>query len=102
MDKPGVPELAKAFAALSSPERLAIVGLLLTEEGPHCGEIARALGMSTSALSYHLRTLEEAGLVRRTRQGRRHCISVTPLVAQLLRAGILGKLKKEGKRWTIR
>ncbi len=99
MDR-GIAELGKAFAALGSKERIRILSCLLAQDGPHCGQIAHALGMSTSAFSYHLRILEEAGLVERIRDGRRHCLSVTPLLAELLRSEILQNLAKEVTRWT--
>lgn len=92
-------ELARAFAALGSEMRLRVVSYLLARRGPHCGEIACSLGMSSSAFSYHLRTLEEAGLVKRSREGRLHCLSVTPALRELLPPGIRHKLTKEGERW---
>jgi len=95
-----IPLRARAFAALGSEERLLILSYLLAQDGPHCGQIAHALGMSTSAFSYHLRILEEAGLVERTRDGRLHCLSVTPLLAELLRPEVRQHLAEEGTRWT--
>lgn len=99
MDR-GAAELAKAFAALGSAERVRILGYLLARQGPHCGQISAALGMSSSAFSYHLRILEEAGLVERSRDGRRHCLSLTPVVRELLAPKIRRKLGEEGQRWT--
>lgn len=92
--------MAKAFSALGSEERLLIFAYLLAQDGPHCGKIAQALGMSTSAFSYHLRILEEAGLVERIRDGRLHCLSATPLLAALLHPEVLQNLAEEGTRWT--
>ncbi|MCR4391853.1 MAG: metalloregulator ArsR/SmtB family transcription factor [Candidatus Acetothermia bacterium] len=93
-------ELAEAFAALGSEERLRIVSYLLAHRGPHCREIARSLGMSSSAFSYHLRTLEEAGLVLRRREGRWHCLSLAPVLRELLGPQVRTKLTKEGEQWT--
>lgn len=92
--------MAKAFAALGSAERVCILSYLLIRKGPHCGQIAHALGMSTSAFSYHLRILEEAGLVERSRHGRLHCLRLTPAVKGILSPGIRKKLTEEGTRWT--
>lgn len=91
-----IAELAKAFAALGSAERIHILSYLLAQDGPHCGQIAQALGVSTSAFSYHLRILEEAGLVERTRDGRLHCLSVTPALGELLCPEVRRSLAKEG------
>ncbi len=93
-------DLAKAFAALGSAERIHILSYLLARNGLHCGQIARALGISTSAFSYHLRILEEAGLVERSRDGRLHCLSTTPALKELLPPAIRKKLTEEGTKWT--
>jgi DNA-binding transcriptional ArsR family regulator len=92
--------LAKAFTALGSGERIRILSYLLAQKGPHCGQIASALGLSTSAFSYHLRILEEAGLVARSRNGRLHCLSLTRAVQEILSPGIRKALTQEGERWT--
>ncbi len=53
--------------ALADPSRLAIVASL--RERPHCvEELADALHRAPSTLSFHLRRLEEAGLVTKTRR----------------------------------
>lgn len=94
-----IAELAQAFAALGSGERVRILSYLLARKGPHCGQIAHALGISTSAFSYHLRILEQAGLVGRSRHGRLHCLRLTPAVKSLLSPGIRKRLTEEGTRW---
>ncbi len=91
--------LAQAYSALGSPERLRIVGYLLAQRNPHCGEIAQALGMTGSAFSYHLRVLEEAGLVVRRRDGRRHCLALTPFARGLLPPAVRRTLTEEGTQW---
>lgn len=95
-----IAELGRVFAALGSTERIRIVSYLLSQEGTPCGRIAHALGMSTSAFSYHLRILQNAGLVKRSRDGRFHCLSVTPLLQELLTLRIRNKLAVEGRTWT--
>ena len=54
--------LAAAFQALGEPRRLAILDLLREGEKP-VGELSERLGASQPAVSKHLRTLREAGLV---------------------------------------
>jgi DNA-binding transcriptional ArsR family regulator len=95
----GIADLAKALAALGSVERIHILSYLLAQGGSPCGRIAHALGMSTSAFSYHLRILEDAGLVTRNRRGRLHCLSLTPILDELLAPGIRQTLTKEGEQW---
>ncbi|MBC7221831.1 winged helix-turn-helix transcriptional regulator [Candidatus Bipolaricaulota bacterium] len=88
---------AKVFAALGSAERLAVVAHLLAKRGQNCQELARSLRLSTPALSYHLRILEEAGLIVREKRGRRRCLRVSPEVKEILRPKVLAELRKEGK-----
>src|SRR5216683_4444368 len=61
--------LDRTFAALADPTRRAIIGRLA--RGPaSVGELARPFRVSRPAISQHLRVLERARLVRRTRDGR--------------------------------
>lgn len=61
--------LAKAFQALSDPKRLRILQVLLEGECCVC-DLADAVDVSQSLLSFHLRTLREAGLVSDRKDGR--------------------------------
>jgi DNA-binding transcriptional ArsR family regulator len=77
----------RTLAALADPHRRAVIELL--REGPRpAGELARALGLTPSAMSRHLRTL---------RQGRLVSESHPPFDARLrvyaLRPGPLAELK---------
>jgi ArsR family transcriptional regulator len=61
--------LARAFQALSDETRLQIVELLST--GEHCVcDLQEALGAYQSRLSFHLKRLKDAGLVRDRKEGR--------------------------------
>ena len=67
------PALDRSFAALAHPLRRAIVERLAT--GPaSVGEAARGFAVSKPAISRHLRVLEEAGVVSRSVDGRRHVL----------------------------
>jgi len=88
---------SKVFAALGSPERLGVLAHLLAKKGQNCQELAKNLRLSTPALSYHLRILEEAGLVVREKKGRRRCLRVGPELAKILRPKVIAELRKEGK-----
>lgn len=65
-------ELARAaalFHALSDETRLAVLALL--QDGERCVcELQEPLGAQQSRLSFHLKVLKDAGLVRDRRQGR--------------------------------
>lgn len=90
-----IKRLAQEFSALGSEDRLRILGLLLGGKLPSCGEIAEELGLSNPAVSYHLRMLEGAGFILRTRRGRARCLELTPRLRELLRADVLRELKEE-------
>jgi DNA-binding transcriptional ArsR family regulator len=62
--------LSAAFAALADPTRRDIVQRL-TESDAGVTELAEPYGMSIQAISKHITVLEEAGLVSRSRNGRR-------------------------------
>ncbi|MFI8416353.1 ArsR/SmtB family transcription factor [Serratia sp. NPDC078593] len=65
------------FHALSDPTRRAILRTLA--EGDHSvGELAAPFNMSFAGASKHIKTLEQAGLVQRTVQGRNHICRLDP------------------------
>jgi DNA-binding transcriptional ArsR family regulator len=64
-------DLDTTFAALSDPTRRAIISKLAEGEVPIM-ELASPFAMSLPAVSKHIRVLERAGLVVRTKRGRVH------------------------------
>jgi protein-tyrosine-phosphatase/DNA-binding transcriptional ArsR family regulator len=65
-------QIAAAFAALGQSTRLDLLRALVAA-GPNglaAGELAARLDVPPSTLSFHLRAMEQAGLVAATRQGR--------------------------------
>ena len=72
--------LDRTFAALADRTRRAILGRLAFGEAT-VGELAEPFRVSRPAISKHLRVLEHAGLVRRTRDGRisRCVLNATPM-----------------------
>lgn len=74
--------LDATFAALADPTRRAILARLATGEAS-VNEIAEPFAMSQPAISRHLKVLETAGLISRSRDGqRRPCrIEITALEA---------------------
>ena len=68
---------ASALGALADPTRRAVFERL--REGERAaGEVAAGLPVSRPAVSQHLRVLEEAGLVRVRREGRRRLYAADP------------------------
>ena len=61
--------LDRTFGALADPIRRDILARLAEGEAT-VGELARPYAVSRPAISKHLRVLERAGLVRRSRDGR--------------------------------
>jgi DNA-binding transcriptional ArsR family regulator len=77
------------FAAIADPTRRAILDQLAN--GPaRVTDVAAPFAMSLNAVSKHIKVLEGAGLVRRTRRGREHTLELEP-----------GPLR-EVVRWTSR
>ncbi len=61
---------SQQFAALGHPLRLQVFRLVISvgEEGIAAGDIATELGVPASTLSSHLKTLQQVGLLKATRQ----------------------------------
>jgi len=73
-------ELSSTFAALADPTRRAILARLATGDAS-VGELADPFDMSLPAISKHLKVLERAGLITRSRDAQsRPChLQATPL-----------------------
>lgn len=65
-------EAVLALGALAHESRLTLFRLLVRcgPSGMPAGEIARAIGIGPTALSFHLKELDRAGLLRSWREGR--------------------------------
>jgi len=55
----------KAIRALAHPARITVLNELLTERTRTATEFAEIIGLTPSAMSYHLRALERFGLIER-------------------------------------
>lgn len=70
-----ITDATLALSALGQPTRLSVFRLLV-EAGPGgrmAGEIAEALSLPGATLSFHLKELHAAGLVRSEQRGRYVC-----------------------------
>ncbi|QTF73371.1 ArsR/SmtB family transcription factor [Arthrobacter woluwensis] len=72
---PATDALSLTFAALADPTRREILAKLA--QGPATvGEVAEPFAMSAPAVSQHLKVLERAGLVTRTKQAQWRTLSM--------------------------
>jgi DNA-binding transcriptional ArsR family regulator len=75
-----------AFAALADPTRRALFERIAGRGGASVAELTKAARVSQPAVSQHLKTLREAGLVRGTPQGARVIYRIDPAGLGPLRA----------------
>lgn len=68
-------DLDRIFAALSHPDRRALLERLAVEGEARVTDLAEGFDVSLNQVSKHLKTLERAGLVRRRKEGREHRLS---------------------------
>ena len=69
-------QAAPVFAALGDTTRLALVRRLSVDGPLSITRLSEGSGMTRQAITRHLHSLERAGLVRDTRQGREHVFSL--------------------------
>jgi ArsR family transcriptional regulator len=79
--------LARVFHALSDETRLCLVAMLRDGERCVC-DLTEALDSGQSRLSFHLRTLKDAGLVQDRREGRWAYYSLVPGALDGLEAAV--------------
>ncbi|ASR37041.1 ArsR family transcriptional regulator [Prauserella marina] len=75
--------LNRAFAALADPVRRDLVARLATADAT-VGELAEPYDMSMQAVSKHLKVLEAAGLVTRSKQAQRRPVHLDAEVFDLM------------------
>lgn len=78
-------DAAPVFAALGDPTRLAVVARLCREGPQSVTRISEGAAVSRQAVTKHLETLAEAGLVRDTRLGRERIFELEPRRLDLVR-----------------
>lgn len=67
---------APVFAALGDPTRLRLMHRLSTEGPLSITRLSEGSGMTRQAITRHLRTLGDAGLLRDRKEGRDHVFSL--------------------------
>ncbi|MFI9535174.1 ArsR/SmtB family transcription factor [Nocardia fusca] len=76
-------QLNRVFAALADPTRRNLVARLADADAS-VGELAEPYDMSLQAISKHVRVLEEAGLVTRSREAQRRPVHLNAQVFGLM------------------
>ncbi|TRY20303.1 winged helix-turn-helix transcriptional regulator [Tessaracoccus rhinocerotis] len=76
-------ELSRVFAALADPTRRDIVARLTVADAT-VSELAEPYDVSIQAVSKHLKVLEEAGLVTRSREAQRRPVHLDAEVFDLM------------------
>jgi ArsR family transcriptional regulator, arsenate/arsenite/antimonite-responsive transcriptional repressor len=87
MPAAGLEELAHRLGALGQPTRLALFCQVVRAGAAGCsvGNLQAALEVPLSTVSFHLRKLVEAGLVRQVREGTvLRCCCDEPVIASTL------------------
>jgi ArsR family transcriptional regulator len=90
-------QLVAAFHALSDETRLAIVKRLAGGERCVC-DLQDLLDAAQSRLSYHLKTLKDAGLIADRREGRWVHYSLVPGALEAV-SGFVGELEAAAQEW---
>ncbi len=79
--------LSRLFAALADPTRRDIVARLAAGDAT-VGQLAAPYDVSVQAVSKHLKVLEDAGLVRRSRDAQRRPVHLEPEVLEQMTSWI--------------
>lgn len=91
LDPQVIDDLAVGFKALGDPHRVAVIDLLLRAAEPVCVvDIERHLPLAQSTVSYHLKSLVDAGVLDRERRGRWMYYTVRPERLHQLREALAG------------
>jgi DNA-binding transcriptional ArsR family regulator len=77
-------QLSRVFQALADPTRRDLVARLATDGDATVGDLAAPYDVSVQAVSKHLKVLEEAGLVSRSRDAQRRPVHLEAEVFDLM------------------
>jgi DNA-binding transcriptional ArsR family regulator len=78
MENHSPPSLDRTFAALGDPTRRAMLARLEVDRALTVSALAEPLTIQLPTVLKHLNVLAEAGLVRRTKQGRTVTVEIVP------------------------
>lgn len=92
-------QLSKAFAALADPVRRDIVSRL-TDGDATVGQLAQPYPITLQAVSKHLRVLEDAGLVTRSREQQRRPVHLEADVLSMMTGWLERYRRRAEERYT--
>ena len=81
-------QLSRVFQALADPTRRDLVARLAADGDASVGDLAAPYDVTVQAVSKHLKVLEEAGLVSRSRDAQRRPVHLEAEVLDLMTAWI--------------
>lgn len=87
--------MARQFAALSDPTRLAVIHTLMKRGEQNVTQLSEQTGRSHQVLSKHLRLLREMGIVSRRKQGMQVFYKIDNLLTEKLCKIVCESLLKE-------
>jgi ArsR family transcriptional regulator, lead/cadmium/zinc/bismuth-responsive transcriptional repressor len=87
LDEHTAAHLAELFGAFSDTSRVRIISVLVKGE-QNVGALAKAVGLSQSAVSHHMRALRQMRLVQARKDGRQVFYCLDAHVASLFRHGL--------------
>lgn len=93
-----IEQLNRVFAALADPTRRNLVARLADADAT-VGELAEPYDMSFQAISKHVKVLEEAGLVTRSRDAQRRPVHLDAEVFSLMTKWIERYRRKAEERY---
>jgi ArsR family transcriptional regulator, arsenate/arsenite/antimonite-responsive transcriptional repressor len=88
LDDDGADRLAGALRVIADPARLRLVSIVASSGESCVCDLTDVLGLSQPTVSYHLRVLTDAGVLRREKRGRWAYYSVDPEPLELLRSAL--------------
>ena len=92
-------QLSRIFAALADPTRRDLVARLADQDAT-VGELAAPYDVSLQAVSKHLRVLEDAGLVSRSRDAQRRPVHLEAEVFDLMTKWVERYRRQAEERYT--
>jgi DNA-binding transcriptional ArsR family regulator len=98
MVEKGEERLSRMFAALADPTRRDLVARLAIEDAT-LTDLASAYEVSVQAISKHLKVLEEAGLVRRSKEAQRRPCHLDAEVLELMTGWIERRRREAEERY---
>lgn len=92
--------LSRAFQALADPTRRDLIARLAADGDASVGDLAAPYDVTVQAVSKHLKVLEEAGLVSRSREAQRRPVHLEAEVLDLMTKWIERYRKQAEERFS--